>query len=425
MIEGKTTVLALVECIVSIAIYIAIGLFTQNFMHYAVAITFAPLLLFRTERSTELTLRIWSKLSNMTMLLAMPIGAAFLLVIVIYIVIGLFTQCLAHYAYAIAFALLLLLFRTDTLSELALRMWSKVPEGIIYGTSALVLIVGLLLLSIPFCILYPISAVCIRIIVGTWMTLRYPFEALREMPNNWVRQSLYVDLYRPPELIPGESLQTEICVLKFAEVVERMTDRQPYSPYGPSELLRIFNIYFGLMLMMLGYIPSVLLRVSFKATSVVYVPLVWMVQLTINSSLSLRLRLERIQKGELEKSRRALSLVILSVFLIKLSAVVGLFDIDETLTRFPSRVLADVFVYSKGWPVWQVALVFDAAMTYVLLFFSDAALARFGTPHEWPERRAIALISTLTFLRAIVAGVGVGHLFIDATVLVSRGVLKL
>lgn len=48
-LNGEITKLAIIECVVSVAIYVSIGMYFGTFRYLAVAVVFAPLMLFRTE----------------------------------------------------------------------------------------------------------------------------------------------------------------------------------------------------------------------------------------------------------------------------------------------------------------------------------------------------------------------------------------
>src|SRR5258708_22749860 len=71
--NGEITILAIIETVLSVAIYISIGLHFGNFRHLAWAILVAPIMLLRTQRSAQWGLRKYSpfnlkmhkKLSNL------------------------------------------------------------------------------------------------------------------------------------------------------------------------------------------------------------------------------------------------------------------------------------------------------------------------------------------------------------------------
>ena len=52
VLDGEITKLAIIECVIAVALYVGIGLYFDTFSHYAVAVAVAPLMLFRTEASS-------------------------------------------------------------------------------------------------------------------------------------------------------------------------------------------------------------------------------------------------------------------------------------------------------------------------------------------------------------------------------------
>src|SRR5579862_214566 len=94
-VNGEITKLAIVECFVSIAIYIAIGYYRHTFFHYAWAVAVAPLMLFRTEESSVWGLDVmgrflawvegWGEYALFfSLLLAAPAGLAVRLLATVY-----------------------------------------------------------------------------------------------------------------------------------------------------------------------------------------------------------------------------------------------------------------------------------------------------------------------------------------------------
>ena len=52
-LNGEITKLAIIECIASVALYLAIGFYFGTFRYLAMAVIVAPLMLLRTEESSE------------------------------------------------------------------------------------------------------------------------------------------------------------------------------------------------------------------------------------------------------------------------------------------------------------------------------------------------------------------------------------
>jgi hypothetical protein len=166
---------------------------------------------------------------------------------------------------------------------------------------------------------------------------------------------------------------------------------------------------FLLPIWVIGYLPPLIYRISFKATALVYGPFVWVAHSSLHSALNIKSRLERFTKGEMEKVRRALSLFVLGIIGLKFGIVLRRFDVSQLLAKIPSPKLVSSVIEPATFPWWQGTLVTDAVITFALLFFADAALARLDQ-NLWPERLVVGTISGGTFLRNILSILTMGHL---------------
>ncbi|MFZ0772849.1 MAG: hypothetical protein WCA49_17000 [Candidatus Sulfotelmatobacter sp.] len=176
---------------------------------------------------------------------------------------------------------------------------------------------------------------------------------------------------------------------------------------------------------LLGFLPSLLYRLSFKATSLAYAPFVWVAHATLRTPDSARLRLERITKGELEKTRRWVSGLVATALVAKFALSHGWIDVTTALAKFPSRRFVESLLVPNVWPWWQVTLGIDALVTFCLLYYADAALARLEGEGAWREETITKTISTASFFRASLGIVTMSHFFYVALTTVAAGHVKL
>ena len=142
--------------------------------------------------------------------------------------------------------------------------------------------------------------------------------------------------------------------------------------------------------------------------------------------MPVKTRLERITKGELEKVRRGLSWLILPTLVAKVALVFTWIDRAYIESKFPSQRFVSSFVILDHWPWWQITLGTDALLTFVLLFFADAALARLDGQKTWREQTVMKTVSTVSFLRAALSIITISHFFYIALVAaVPTSVLRL
>jgi hypothetical protein len=308
--------------------------------------------------------------------------------IVIYVAIGYYRHTFTHYVWAIAVAPFLL-FRSEQSSLWGLAvstrflhsLQAKFGDG---GGSALALVLA------------PIHAVIVRFVGTLYWLFRQPVSTISEMPSNWIRQSLCTDFSHPPEILPLELTRGNMNDnLLFSDLLGGFR-------LESGILLNAMLVLASLPIVLLGYIPALLYRISFKATALVYAPFVLVTHTSLRSTLTIKTRLERFTKGEMEKVRRALAVFILSTAALKLGLVLGWFDLGQLLARIPSPKLVNGIVEPTRFPWWQGTLVIDALLTYILFFFADAALARLEEK-AWPETVVLGTISGITLVRNVLA----------------------
>ena len=80
-------------------------------------------------------------------------------------------------------------------------------------------------------------------------------------------------------------------------------------------------------------------------------------------------------------------------------------------------------VVPGGWPWWQITLGTDALLTFFLLFFADAALARLNSQKGWREQTVLGTVSAVSFTRAALSLITISHFFRIALVAVAPGPL--
>lgn len=332
-LNGEITKLAILECVASVAIYVALGLYLGTFRYLALAIVFAPLMLFRTEASS-----IWG--------------------------LAIYEKYLAKFD------------REYTFSDV-----------------------------VAVFVVAPVMGTMIRIVATLYWAIRHPLQTLKATPQNWLRQSLCTDFFHPPEVVPLEATRADpTLVPTFTDALRGLREEESHST-------RLFLLLVATPFLLIGWLPSLMYRVSFKATALVYTPFVWVAHATLRNPLSCKARLERITKGELEKVRRWLSGIILMTLAGKVALVYGWVDRAFVESKFPSQKIVSSLVILDGWPWWQVTLGADAALTFFLLFYADAALARVEGERTWGEGFVQTTVSSVSFLRAALGLVTISHFF--------------
>jgi len=353
-IDGEITKLAILECFLSAALYVGAGIYFGTFKYLAVAIVFAPLMLFRTDFSADWGLQLFVRASD----------------------------------------------RIGDWADHFDKEWKRT-----LGTF-------LMFMVIPF------VGTAVRIIATVYWAFRRPLQTLRDTPRNWLRQAFCTDFAHPPEIIPKEALEKDDSrLIRFVDYVEEM--RKPEDFVSKSVGVVLLAPF-----LLVGWIPSVLYRVSFKATALAYVPFVWVTHATLRNPLPAKARLERFTKGELEKVRRGVSYIVIVTLAAKGALVFNWIDRSYIEAQFPSQKIVTDFVVLDAWPWWQVTFAADALLTFGLLFFADAAVSRIEGEQPWREESVITTVTTASFLRAAFGLVTISHFFYIALLAAAPNLMR-
>lgn len=321
--------------------------------------------------------------------------------VLIYVGIGLYFGTFKHLAFAVAVAPLMLL-RTELSAEWGLRVYGRLSLRF-FEWVQLHIQVPLIepIISLTFA---SALGTAIRVIATLYGALRWPLQTLKGVPRNWVRQSLCTDLAHPPELVPLEALRGEgIIAVRFADIWPIFKVKDP--------VFLIVGIIMFSPIMLLGWLPSFIYRVSFKATALAYVPFVWVAHATLRSKFTVKTRLERFTKGELEKLRRGVSYIVLATLVAKGALFIGWIEEQDFVSKFPSKKILTELVIPNAWPWWQITFGADALLTFVLLVYADIALSRIEGQQPWREELVMTTVAAVSFLRATLGLATISHFF--------------
>lgn len=360
--NGEITILAIIECILSVLLYFGICILAGSFRYLAWPIVLAPLMLFRTERSAKWALRQYIQFND-----------------------------LSH----------------NRFEEVELSM-----RDVLRLTGA--------------AISYGIVGSSIRIVSPLYWFIRKPLEALKEAPTNWQRQCLCSDFFLPPEIVPLASTENSLPLFlrSLPDVIFAVVLIEIMMNDDLNLTTIIGQSLACILCFLIGVVPPLIYRITFKATAIAYLPFLWIVHWTLGTKLSVKGRLERITKGELEKVRRWASAPVLLAVVGKIALIYGWVDLTFLATKFANQKIMEYFIVPSGWPWWQFTLISDAVITFLLLFFADAALARLESEHAWPEAKVMNTISVASFLRAMFSLLTMSHFFYIAFISVVPPTLK-
>ncbi|CDW94520.1 membrane hypothetical protein [Thiomonas sp. CB2] len=162
--------------------------------------------------------------------------------------------------------------------------------------------------------------------------------------------------------------------------------------------------------MFFPYIPSIIYRISFKATSIVYMPLVWASQITLRNSNPWPYTAERISKGKFEADVRKVSLIVLVFFVYKIGLNAGLITEKAAIDKYVSKEFVDSFLELRNWPWWEFALAANVILTYIIYYVADWAISMNDFLSDRKKNVLSGFFSFALFVRAALSIASVTYL---------------
>jgi hypothetical protein len=180
----------------------------------------------------------------------------------------------------------LLLLRTEWSTALGLRWWDRVqrfarvvdafqekprPHPLLQEAC---LHLGFLVFITT---LPPLAIIC-RVGATIAGLVRHPFHALSSIPRNWYRIALCVDTFHPPEIVAGLELRGQDDRFRYSRHLKlaHVAVRRWHST-RPKWWRALYGLGWIAQLVLL-FVPSFVYRWSLKATTVIWLPLIYVVR---------------------------------------------------------------------------------------------------------------------------------------------------
>lgn len=300
----------------------------------------------------------------------------------------------AHIAIGAAVAPLLML-RTPESTKLGFDLFERIG-GRFAGSVDLIVALGL-----------PFVGPFVRIAATILGVRRNPRTSLLAIPSNWRRQCFSVDSSHPPEIVPGSEVgQKRWALTRAREGLPGHSWREFLGEFRRSKGLLGVGLGVLAMIYVLGvlYSPALLYRWSFKATAIVWLPLVWVTTASLQKGLELKVWLKQIKEDdEIEKLRRKWSAFVLGVLGLKYLHITGWISAQPILDKIPDGKLETFYLIPEALPWWQIASGFNALLTFGLLFVASSALPRVSmTPPKW-ERGSKMSVEAASWMRGMLS----------------------
>lgn len=244
---------------------------------------------------------------------------------------------------------------------------------------------------------------CIRIAAVLIMALRFPARALKSLPQNWARVTLAMDVFQPPEFMPGAENHPEfrgsLKELRFRDYLE-LFDMSGV-PLAGQAVLGVHFVLLGALL----FLPSLLYRFSLKSTCLVYLPLLSIVGDHGNEDARSQLRM--LLRSQIERLKRWYSSFVLLCLNVIPTLVYFVWHtwwrsivdwVEFAMPRTAIRLSA-IFLFTMPDGIeldgWHIARSVNALITLGLWLFAKERIAMLGNADSGPRLKSIEFCLTV------------------------------
>ena len=308
-----------------------------------------------------------------------------------------------------------------------------------FTQSTLKIISNILLMStyLVLFVIIGLLSISTRIFATITGLLKHPIITITNIPTNWKRVALYTDFLHPLEIIPG--LEAKIAAWKrykydfsyHPEIIPvfevKTLDQFLFSEYFDRivwEKLKRGNIIdrtislSALFSILFVYVPVLIYRWSLKSTSVVYVPLIYLSQLSYKPNAP-KQRAKQILKQKFQLvwaiGGAIICLTLLPILLATFTNWLANYTIEGSWTR----AIINFFTFVPVMERWNVVRLACAIIT-VLMFviakkFIDATQS--SSNHNSPVSTFIIDLTDFS-LRTLNLIRGIGVLYIITCTLI-------
>jgi len=270
--------------------------------------------------------------------------------------------------------------RTPQSIDLALRngerIFDKVNYPFIIAAQRLEFVLpGIIAVPLIWVMTAPIVALtlfAIRLGATVIAVVKSPVASVVAIPTNWWRVVGCIDTLHPPETLPGYLVsehnrwKKELLVNPIEPFVETIREKRSGLEYWIVLPFILSIIMFFLVL------PAIVYRWSLKGSSLIYLPLLWVVRASAGGDI--KRRLNDICELSFQKFRRWFGFVVIVFLMSKLFAIKMWQTLNDAWLHVDPYGFLTLFVAPIDFPRWQLASATNGLLAWVALFIAEAAL---------------------------------------------------
>ncbi|MBF0384016.1 MAG: hypothetical protein HQL69_23615 [Magnetococcales bacterium] len=385
--KGEPTILAIVETVFAVIFYWGIAWYWNTHIHLLTSIIVAPLLLLRSEQSTEKGVKWFGDfLEDDTEITLRETPIRFLSVILMAGTISYF--CASELAQHLLldqtgwslFARSLLIGFASFIIAVAVAVavagagavavavagavagaGAVAVAGAVAGAGAVAVAVAVavyIIFIIPFA-----SGILFRsLLVRTLATTFHPIAGLKCMPDNWRKIIWAIDSRHHPELVPDLAKRTNEFSLHY--LLENINSKD------------LADTIVGILMFPIIMLPAIFYRWSLKSTCWLYLPLLYIVSGVRgkNEEEKSDYLLDTLKNSRKEIARIFLSLLIITSTIVSTISIEYLLALKQSYSNIPIPVYILAFNIFDLAP-WQWLSFVGAVFTWIIFFAVDRVIS--------------------------------------------------
>jgi hypothetical protein len=271
------------------------------------------------------------------------------------------------------------------------------------------------------------SLVIVRFLSIAYSFIRYPIVSIGEIPSNWFRLVLTVDIFYPPEMFPffeAEAIQGFIYksapfqgLINFQGLVkwkpffnslrENLSNfRSDDEDYTKNSVLIAY-----ILIALLIYLPSLLYRISIKSTSIIYLPLIYIAGNKISQNANIRIVLTDILQSKFERIKIMFAHVM-AFFTIFIPVIIFIYKQQIAKWLSESYLLSYILpmekIFAYLFPIheinsWHLARSCNVLITLSMFYYADKIRVRLDAGDHSMDERALFLLTSGRRLRTVLS----------------------